>query len=356
MANERQTLSHVANQVRMSMSRATVREFDDEHLMQQCKQADVYHSETPSDFERWQMVGVTSTPLKQDQDQQQQQSKQSSDTSAGSADQGDWNHDQPKGNAAEAVMMYLGGSRSHPIAMVDDRRVRPYKVPEGATALYAASGSGQMFYHNDDGSFIVVTNNPKYDNSGGGGGAGAGGGGAGAGASIAKRDLSISARATGASGGQQQKERYASIRHVNKKPQDRKVGSSDQSGGSSSGSSSSSSSSQPYQHEGEQVNTEIRCTSSRIEFRVGGSVVGYYDKQGTKWSFTGEMHLGTDSASHPVYGVNGSVGMTTETSGSGAVLVNAPKPGPPTSEDLEPLTVMDRIAELERRIAALEAK
>src|SRR5580765_5494449 len=132
MANERQTLQVVANQVRMSSSRATIREFDDDHDMQQVKHADVYHSETPSDFERWQMVGLTSTPLKQDEDEKQKENKKTDD------DEGDWNHDQPKGPAAEAVMLYLGGSRSHPVAMVDDRRVRPYKVPEGATALYAA--------------------------------------------------------------------------------------------------------------------------------------------------------------------------------------------------------------------------
>src|SRR6516165_10862187 len=105
MANERQTLSHLANQVRMSMSRATVREFDDEHLLQEVKYADVYHSETPSNFERWQMVGLTATPLKQDQDQQQQTSKEKQ-TNSTQTDDGDWNHNQPKGKASEAVMLY----------------------------------------------------------------------------------------------------------------------------------------------------------------------------------------------------------------------------------------------------------
>jgi hypothetical protein len=67
------------------------------------------------------------------------------------------------------------------------------------------------------------------------------------------------------------------------------------------------------------------------------------------------MHLGEDSADHPIYGVNNGKGMTTVTSGVGAVLVNAPQPGPPTSEDMAPL--MDaRIVELERRIIELEAR
>jgi phage gp45-like len=349
--HERLTLSHLTNQVRLSSGRATVREFNDDTLMQECKYADVLHSETPSDFERWQMVGLSSYPLKQDQDQQQQTNKQGQQQDAGN--EGDWNHDQPKGKASEAVMLYVGGNRNHPVALCDDRRVRPMKMPEGATALYAASGTGQMFYHNDAGSYVVAVNNPKYDNSGGGA-SGGGGGASGA---------NVSFRAAGGSN-QQQTERYASLRHVNKKPQDRSGGSSNGSGGGAApsardGSTGGSSSSQPYQHEGESINTEVRCTSSRIEFRVGGNVVGYYDTQGSKWSFTGEMHLGKDDASHPAYGVNGGVGMTTLTSGVGAVLVNAPKPGPPTSEDNMPLSdleskLMRRIDDLESRLARLE--
>lgn len=258
--NERQTLSVLANQVRMSMSRATVREFDDEHLMQQIKHADVLHSETPSDFERWQMAGMTSTPLKQDEEEKQNSSKQDK---GGESKDGDWNHDQPKGPAAEAIMLYLGGSRSHPIALVDDRRVRPYKVPEGASAFYSVSGSGQMLYHNDDGSHLVVTDNPKYGKD------------------------------------QKEKERYASIRHVKKKPQERKIGQDGGAGGPSGTGGASSraavgtlaaesegdGSKQPYKHEGEEVLTEIRATKNKIEVRDGDTVVGVYDKEAKSWTF-----------------------------------------------------------------------
>ena len=73
--------------------------------------------------------------------------------------------------------------------------------------------------------------------------------------------------------------------------------------------------------------------------------------------FIGEIHLGKEDASHPAYGVNGSVGMTTVTSGAGAVLVNAPKPGPPTSLDGQPFEARDaEIAALKERVAALEAR
>jgi hypothetical protein len=231
-------------------------------------------------------------------------------------------------------MLYPGGQRSHPIGICDDRRVRPYKVPEGASAFYAPTGTGQMVYHNDDGSSLVTTNNPKYGKN------------------------------------QQQKERYASIRHVTKQPQQRKFQQQKSNGGTSGGGGSpgvstldtgsggtSGGSSQDYKHEGESVNTEIRCTSGRIEFRIGDTVVGYYDKSNTRWSFTGEMRLGDDNADHPVYGVNGGVGKTTKTSGSGAVLVNAPLPGPPTSLDTSPLEdVLRRLDAIERRLSALEAR
>src|SRR4029077_10182394 len=71
------------------------------------------------------------------------------------SEEGDWNHDQPTGPAAEAVMLYLGGSRSHPIAMVDDRRVRPYGMSEGEGAHYAPDGSEQMVLFKDNGTYVV---------------------------------------------------------------------------------------------------------------------------------------------------------------------------------------------------------
>ena len=278
-------LKDLSRRTQMTLSRASVREFDDKHLMQQVKKADVYHSETPSDFERWQMVGLTSMPLKQEEEQQQQGQQQNQQGGTGETP-GDWNHNQPKGKSAEAVMLYIG-SRSHPIGIVDDRRVRPYAMKEGETALYAASGTGQMLFHNDKGSYLVAVNNPQEQ-------------------SKDSKDV----------------ERFASLRHVEKKKQSREIKKGQEV--------------QEHKHEGETVNLEVRTTKTRIEFRAGDDVVGYYDKAGKKWVFTGEVHLGSEGASHPVYGVNGGVGKTTKTSGDGAVLVDAPQPGPPTSQDLEP--------------------
>lgn len=262
----------------MNTSRATVREFDDNHLLQEVKAADVFHSETATNFERFQMVGLTSMPLKQEEDQKQQKQQQTQDDG--------FNHNQPKGKSAEAVMLYPGG-RSHPIAIVDDRRVRPYALKEGETALYAASGTGQMVFHNDDGSHLVATNNPPEQ-------------------SKENKD----------------KERYASLRHVKKKKQPREIKEGQKI--------------EDPKHQGETINLELRCTSTRIEFRAGDTVVGYYDKAGKKWVLIGEIHLGSEDADHPVYGVNSGVGKTTKVTGDGAVLVKAPLPGPPTSQDLQP--------------------
>lgn len=277
----RTDLSNTARHTQMTLSRATVREFDDNHLMQQVKKADVFHSETPSDFERWQMVGITATPLKQEEQKQSQ--KTNSDTS-----QGDWNHNQPTGKAAEAVMLYVG-SRSHPVGIVDDRRVRPYALKEGESAMYAASGTGQMLFHNDSGSYLVAVNNPPEQSQ-----------------------------------DNKDKERFASLRHVAKKKQKREIKEGQQV-------------EEPH-HEGETVNLEVRATSSRIEFRAGDTVVGYYDKSAKRWCFIGEIKLGSEDADHPVYGKNLDTkkGQITKESGAGAVLIKAPLPGPPTSLDLEP--------------------
>ena len=250
----RTTLSHVARQAQMGTSRATVREFDDDHLMQQVKYADVYHSETPSDFERWQAVGHTAFPIKQQEDQNQKQKKPAQ------GEQGDWNHNQPTGPAAEAVMVYLNGSRSHPVAFVDDRRVRPYGMSEGEGAQYAPDGSEQMLYFKESGTYIVSLDG-----------------------------VSVKDNKT-------KKTRFASLRHVNKKMQTHKIDSQQQSGQSSSSSgvqaqqldaapsSGGQQQKEKYKHEGDSVNTEVRSSTDKIEFYApGDKLVGVYDKGAKRW-------------------------------------------------------------------------
>lgn len=241
----RSNVAHTHLKSRSGSSRASVREFDDKHLMQQIKQADVFHSETPTDFEHWQPGPITGVHLKQEQKQQSQQGQQSNNTEQDQAE-GDWNHDQPQGKSAEAVMLYLNGDRSHPVALVDDRRVRPYAMKEGESAMYALSGTGQMLFHNDKGSYLVAVNNPPEQSD----------------------------------KNSQDTERFASLRHVEKKKQSREIKKGDKV--------------KEHKHEGETVNTEVRSTKTRIEFRVGDEVVGYYDKSGKTWCFKGDVLLGDD--------------------------------------------------------------
>jgi len=239
---ERTTLARANGMARMNSGRATIREIDDEHLMQEIKKADGMYSETHSNegtsLERFQMVGLTAVPLKQFEEEQGSQQGGGGQQQGGGAEGGQFNDKQPKGKAAEAVMLYLNGSRSHAVGLIDDRRVRPYKMKPGDASLYHAAGTEQKVYISDDGAFLLANNNPT------------------------------------AVKGAQSKERFASLRHVSGEKQKRELKKGEQV--------------PDHKHEGQTVNLEIRCTSSRIEFRDGDSVVGFYDKGSKKWSFTGD--------------------------------------------------------------------
>jgi len=253
----RTTLSQVARQAQMSMSRATIREFDDDHLMQEVKQADVYYSETPSDFERWQMVGMTSFPLKQEEEEKKkptEKKKEEVTPERNMTGEVDFNDDQPKGAAAEAVMLYLNGQRSHPVGIVDDRRVRPYGMSEGEGAHYAPDGSEQMVLFKENGTYVVSLDGPSVKDK------------------------------------KNNKTRFASLRHVTKKMQTHKIEKKESNGQSSgpaaatrAGETSGGQQKEKYKHEGDSVNTEVRVTKERIELRTGDKMVGHYDKGSNTW-------------------------------------------------------------------------
>jgi len=234
--SERVTLERAHRTATMSLSRGTVRSVEDNHLMQEVKEVDVFHSETASNrgapLERWQMVGMTSVPLKQEESQSQQK-QQSSGTDDG------FNHDQPKGKSSEALMLYLNGSRSHPVALIDDRRVRPYNMKEGEGAHYAPDGSEQMSFVNEKGYYVVSLDG-----------------------------TSVKDKKT-------KQTRMASLRHVNKDMQTHEIKEGQKQ--------------EDYPHEGKSVNTEVRCTAGRIEFRDGDDVVGYYEKSSKTWFFKGNI-------------------------------------------------------------------
>jgi len=250
----RSTTNDAANRVQTStVGRATLREVDDNHLCQECKHADTGFSRTHSDFEMWHPLGMTSVPMKQKEQQQAQQAQQAEG----------WNKQQPKGAAAEAMVLYVGGSAAHPVGLANDRRVRPYDMKPGEAAMYSADGSGQTVYHrvrNDgnDGVFMISCDGPSQGEDGKGSG--------------------------------QKQSRCVSIRHANKPLQDRKP-KKQQGGATPQGGQQQQQES--YKHEGQSINTEVRLDSKKINFNDGGGNVGFFDSGKKDW-----LHHDGQGATH----------------------------------------------------------
>ena len=327
----RNSLMEMSGRAMHQIVRLTLNKANDNPMMQELS-FDGMNSEGRKIVERLQTYGMTTMPLPRDQQQ---------GGSQGGGGGGTGGDGSPmKGPAAEGIALLIGGQRNHPVVIgMDDRRHRPMGLKPGESAQF--DDQGMMTLIRRDAIHMLALDDQGDGNAPGQYASQAGG---------------------------QTKERYASVRHVVKKKQSREQGSPSQNLKSWADSGvdlskatpdelaemASAPNNEDYKHEGETINTEMRTTAKRIEFRSGDDVVGYYDKAAKTWAFIGKVKLGTDSAQHPVYGVNGGVGMTSDPGGSDAVLINAPKPGPPTSQDNQPL--LDRIALLERRVAELEAR
>lgn len=174
---------------------------------------------------------------------------------------------------AEAVMNHIGGARGHGIAsVVGDRRYRPLGLKEGETAQY--DDIGQMTLLRRTGTYVLSLDGQGGSTQSSGGDSSGGG----------------SSGSSGSSDSSQQQQRMVSLRHVVKSKQPRTPMSSvtggSGGGGSSQTSQTSTSQSQDFKHEGEQVNTEVRCTAQQIQIFDGTTVVAVYDRQSQKWTFT----------------------------------------------------------------------
>src|SRR5215471_2023271 len=174
----RSTASWASRVAQTGISRATLREVDDNHLCQECKTADVFHSESPTNFEVWQPLGTTMVPLKQKDSQQGQQQQGGQGGQGGGQGDAQYNKNQPKGEACEMVMLYANGQRSHPIGLPQDRRCRPYDMEPGEGGLYDCQDGKQLTYFRKrddqkDGVYVVGCDAEQQDQQGGGG-AGAG--------------------------------------------------------------------------------------------------------------------------------------------------------------------------------------
>jgi len=293
-------------------ARATIDKVNDDSMMQEMS-GNFMKGESGSEIESPQNYGFSSVvrPAKKGQDGQIEES-------------------------AEGFISFMGGNRSFPVCgVMDDRRYRPRGLKPGENSQY--DDIGQMTLLRRSGLYLLSLDSEddsQQDSSGGGGGGGA-----------ATREGD-----SGGNGGGQKVERYVSIRHVEKQKQPKPQSQSGDSasGGSggggasaatradSGGSNGSSGQKSDFKHEGESVNLEMRVSKKRIEFRSGDDVVGYYDKEGKTWVFIGKVKLGSEDAADPVYAESNGVGNISDENADNAVLITAPKPGPPTALDTEP--------------------
>jgi phage gp45-like len=150
----------------------------------------------------------------------------------------------------ETLLLFPNGSRSHPIALLmGDRRNRPRGLKPGESFQYDDLGQGYLIRR----AFSAL--------------------------------LSLD---TAASGDQPAVQRFASLRHVNKSQQPRP-----KTGGSASAQQTENQQQQDFKHEGDSVNTEVRCTKDKIEFRVGSTVVAYI--QSGKFVVNVDTYFGEDA-------------------------------------------------------------
>lgn len=125
-------------------ARATVNEVDDKPMMQ-TSSVDMYAQDSTKGVERIQNFGFASVPLPRDKiDGQQNQTAGGGYTS------------DKKGPAAEAIMGFIGGDRSHPVIFaIDDRRHRPRKMKPGESGQYDEQGQGSWIMR--DGVYLTGT-------------------------------------------------------------------------------------------------------------------------------------------------------------------------------------------------------
>ncbi|WP_158812069.1 phage baseplate assembly protein V [Beijerinckia sp. L45] len=112
-----------SRRVYLSIARGTINAADDSHMMQ-TNDVRVLQNELLTGVERFQPYGVSSVPMAPANDS--------------------------SGKAAEAIIGFVNGSRSHPIVLaVDDRRYRPKNLKAGDSAMYHHSNAIMKF--TDDG-------------------------------------------------------------------------------------------------------------------------------------------------------------------------------------------------------------
>jgi phage gp45-like len=193
----RTSVKDASRRAQTSASRATLREMNSKPYWSEAKQLDVTSSETATDVEYVENYGGTSVPAKQDEEEDEQQGQQQGQQGGnggggpgGSGGTPGKQGKQPKGDAAEAIVLYLNGSRSHPVIIsVGDRRHRLVELEEGDVAQHRLKEDRQQMLYSKDGTYLstridkvmriaLVPKEPKDEEQqqgGNGGNGGAGG-------------------------------------------------------------------------------------------------------------------------------------------------------------------------------------
>ena len=222
--------------------------------MRRVDYCDTLHGAWHQDIETPEPIGCAFIPLDQDQGQQGQQQQTSSSSSGGQG--GSQFSQQPTQPAAEIMVHYMNGHIDHPIGYVFDRRTYPYNQKAGTGQIYDPSGNGQSTVFTNDGIHLVSTKNPRYGKN------------------------------------EKEKDRYTSVRYVQKTPQQRDVSKASQAVEASQGGQQQQqqqTSQQDYKHEGEtgtnKINTEYRVNKNQHQhFSPGDKVVGLHERPETQGS------------------------------------------------------------------------
>jgi phage gp45-like len=199
----RTTLKDTGRRTQTNSSRGTLRKMNSKPYWSEVD-IDVMTSETHTGVEFVENYGSTSFPANQDEEEDdqkqpkaQQQASGSDGPGGGGAGSEGEQGEQPKGDAAEPVIMYLNGSRSHPVVIaMGDRRHRLTELEEGDVANHRLKDDRQQFLMSKDGTYLTTRNDkvfraalvPKKEDkqqtpsqqqqadAGGGGSSGSGGG------------------------------------------------------------------------------------------------------------------------------------------------------------------------------------
>lgn len=150
---------------------------------------------------------------------------------------------------AEAVMNFITGARGHALTgAISDRRYRPLGLKQGENAQH--DDIGQMTLLRRSGAYLL-----SLDGVGG---------------------------ANAQTPGADTKERMVSMRHVVKSKQPRVPMSGNSAGGQVPQQAGQT---QDFKHEGEQVNTEVRCTAKKVQIYDQTTLIASYDRDSKTWSF-----------------------------------------------------------------------